>query len=70
MIFEVSYDNCNADASLMNQIISNFQADGTDLLVARRNAGGHGHAGCDGGDRETPVVFAAVSDPVSVGLVD
>ena len=26
--FDVSYDNCNADANVMEQIISDFQADG------------------------------------------
>ena len=25
--FNIEYDNCNADSTLMNQIISNFQAD-------------------------------------------
>lgn len=32
--FNVEYDNCNADSNLMSQIISNFQADSADLLVA------------------------------------
>lgn len=31
--FEVSYDNCNADANVLNQIIANFQADEVDLMV-------------------------------------
>ena len=31
--FDVSYDNCNADASVMEQIISDFQADKVDLMV-------------------------------------
>ena len=31
--FDVSYDNCNADASVMEQIISDFQADNVDLTV-------------------------------------
>ena len=31
--FEVSYDNCNADAAVMNQIIANFEADQVDLMV-------------------------------------
>jgi len=67
--FDVSYDNCNADASVMNQIIANFIADDVDLMVGvatpvamnmqratRKNA--------------IPVVFAAVSDPVGVELVE
>ena len=32
--FHVEYDNCNAESNLMSQIISNFQADNSDLLVA------------------------------------
>ena len=31
--FEVSYDNCNADATVMEQIISNFIADDVDLMI-------------------------------------
>ena len=31
--FDISYDNCNADANVMEQIISDFQADGVDLMV-------------------------------------
>ena len=29
----VKYDNCNADANVMNQIIANFAADNVDLMV-------------------------------------
>ena len=36
--FNVEYDNCNADSNLMSQIISNFQADSADLLVAVNRA--------------------------------
>ena len=67
--FEVSYDNCNADASLMNQIISNFQADGTDLLVGVATPVAMAMQAATEGT-QTPVVFAAVSDPMSVDLVD
>ena len=49
--FNVEYDNCNADSNLMSQIISNFQADSADLLVARRNARRHVHAGGHRRDR-------------------
>mgnify|MGYP000503055589 CR=1 FL=1 len=66
--FDISYDNCNADANVMEQIISDFQADGVDLMVGvatpvamRRQASTEG--------TDTPVVFSAVSDPVSAGLV-
>ena len=67
--FNVLYDNCNADSNLMSQIISNFQADQADLLVGVATPVAMAmQAATDG--TETPVVFAAVSDPVSVGLVD
>ena len=29
--FEISYDNCNADSAVLNQIIANFIADKVDL---------------------------------------
>lgn len=67
--FKVEYDNCNADATLMNQIISNFQADGADLMVAVATPVAMAmQAAVDGTD--TPVVFAAVSDPVATGVVE
>ena len=66
--FEIYYDNCNADASVMNQIISNFIADGVDLMVgvATPVAMAMQSATEESG---IPVVFAAVSDPISTGLV-
>lgn len=67
--FAVEYDNCNADATLMNQIITNFQADGADLMVAVATPVAMAmQAAVDGTD--TPVVFAAVSDPVATGVVE
>ena len=67
--FNVEYDNCNADSNLMSQIISNFQADSTDLLVAVATPVAMAMQAATE-ESGTPVVFAAVSDPVSVGLVD
>ena len=52
--FDVSYDNCNADANVMEQIISDFQADNVDLMVGIA----------------TPVAISAGSDPVGSGLVE
>ena len=66
--FTIDYDNSNADASVMGQIISNFQADKVDLMVgiatpvAMQMQAATEESG-------TPVVFAAVSDPVSCRLV-
>ena len=66
--FEVQYDNCNADAAVMEQIISGFVADGVDLMIGvatpvamRMQAATE--------DNGIPVVFSAVSDPVGAGLV-
>ncbi len=67
--FHVEYDNCNADSNLMSQIISNFQADHADLLVGVATPVAMAMQAATEGT-QTPVVFAAVSDPVSVGLVD
>ena len=66
--FEISYDNCNADANVMEQIISDFQADGVDLMVGVATpVAMRMQASTEGTD--TPVVFSAVSDPVGAGLV-
>ena len=67
--FNIEYDNCNADSNLMSQIISNFQADGADLLVAVATPVAMAMQAATE-ETGTPVVFAAVSDPVSAGLVD
>ena len=67
--FNVLYDNCNADASVMEQIIAGFLADNVDLMVgvATPVAMRMQTATEDSG---TPVVFSAVSDPVGTGLVE
>ncbi len=64
----VKYDNCNADATVMEQIIDNFVVDQVDLMVGvatpvamRMQAATE--------DNQIPVVFSAVSDPVGAGLV-
>ena len=66
--FEISYDNCNADAAVLNQIISNFQADQVDLMVGVATPVAMAMQGATEGS-DTPVVFAAVSDPEGAGLV-
>ena len=65
--FNVKVDNCNLDANVLNQIIANF-ADmdlmvgvATPVAIAMKNSTD---------DSNIPVVFAAVSDPLSAGLVD
>lgn len=67
--FEVSYDNCNADANVMSQIIANFIADDVDLMVGVATPVAMAMQTATE-DNQIPVVFAAVSDPQSVGLVE
>ncbi len=69
VVFDISYDNCNADVNVLEQIIQNFIADNVDLMigVATPVAVSMQAATEDNG---IPVVFAAVSDPLSAGLVD
>lgn len=64
----VKYDNCNADANVMNQIIANFAADDVDLMVGVATPVAMAMQSATE-DSKTPVVFAAVSDPVGAGLV-
>ena len=65
---EVKYDNCNADANVLAQIISNFKADGVDLMIGVATPVAISmQAETEGTD--IPVVFSAVSDPISCGLV-
>ncbi len=66
--FEIDYDNCNADSSVLQQIVQNFITAEVDLMVGVATP----VAKCMQTmteDNQIPVVFAAVSDPTD-GLVD
>ena len=67
--FQVSLDNCNTDAAVMNQIISNFEADKVDLMVGVATPVAMAMQAATE-ESKTPVIFAAVSDPVGAGLVE
>ena len=67
--FDISYDNCNADAAVMNQIIANFIADKVDLMIGVATPVAVAMQSATE-DNNIPVVFAAVSDPVGAGLVE
>ena len=67
--FEIEYDNCNADANLLQQIIANFIADEVDLMVAVATPVAMAMQAATA-EKNIPVVFAAVSDPLSAGLVE
>ena len=66
--FMIDYDNPNADSTIMSQIISNFQADKVDLMVGIATPVAMAMQAATE-DSQTPVVFSAVSDPVSAELV-
>ena len=67
--FDVKYDNCNADAAVMNQIIANFIADDVDLMIGVATPVAMAMQAATE-DNQIPVVFSAVSDPVGAGLVE
>ncbi len=67
--FDIAYDNCNADATVMNQIISNFIVDQVDLMVGVATPVAMAMQAATE-DTDIPVVFAAVSDPIDAGLVE
>ena len=67
--FEILEDNCNLDANVMNQIITNFIAQNVDLMVGVATPVAMGMQAATEENR-IPVVFAAVSDPLGAGLVE
>ena len=67
--FEISYDNCNTDSAVLNQIIANFMADKVDLMIGVDTPVAVAMQAATE-DNQIPVVFAAVSDPVSTGIVE
>ena len=67
--FDIKYDNCNADAAVMNQIIANFIADDVDLMIGVATPVAMAMQAATE-DNKIPVIFSAVSDPVGAGLVE
>lgn len=67
--FNIEYDNCNADANLMNQIISNFMADEVALMVGVATPVAMAMQSATE-DSDIPVVFSAVTNPVSTAIVE
>ncbi len=66
---EIKNDNCNADPNVMDQIIADYIADDVDLMVGVATPVAMAMQSATE-DNQIPVVFAAVSDPVSAELVD
>lgn len=67
--FDVKYQNSNADSNVLNQIVSNFIADDVDLMVGIATPVAMAMQSATEG-KKLPVVFSAVSDPLSKKLVD
>ena len=67
--YEILYQNCNADGSVMQQIISSFISQKVDVMVAIATPVAMTMQAMTE-DNEIPVVFAAVSDPVAAGVVE
>ncbi|MBR4461459.1 MAG: ABC transporter substrate-binding protein [Erysipelotrichaceae bacterium] len=66
---KINEDNANADANVLSQIVSNFIADEVDLMIGVATPVALNMQG-QTEDNPIPVVFAAVSDPLAVGLVE
>ena len=65
--FEIEYDNCNADANVLNQIVANFIADDVDLMIGVATPVA---MSMQAADSDIPIIFSAVTDPVAAGLVE
>lgn len=67
--FDILYDNCNADSNVLYQIVANFVAEDVDLMIGVATPVAMAMQAATE-DNKIPVVFAAVSDPLAVQLVD
>lgn len=68
---EIKYDNCNGDSMVLNQIVSNFIIDNVDLMIGVATPVAIAmQSAVEIENSDIPVVFAAVTDPVGVKLVD
>lgn len=64
--FEIDYQNCNADANVLAQIVSNFIADDVDLMVGIATPVA---MAMQSATSDIPIIFSAVSDPEGAQLV-
>ncbi len=67
--FEILYDNCNADFGVMAQIIEKFISEKVDVMVGIATPVAVTMQGMTA-ENQIPVIFSAVSDPLSAGLVE
>ncbi|MDD7281033.1 MAG: ABC transporter substrate-binding protein [Erysipelotrichaceae bacterium] len=67
--FEIDIENCNADSTVLNQIITDFITDEVDCMVAVATPVAMAMQSATE-DNHIPVVFSAVSDPVGSQIVE
>lgn len=65
--FEIVTANANGDTSALSAILENYRTDGTDIIVPIATSTAQSAKAVFDGEK-TPIVFAAVSDPVAAGL--
>ena len=65
--FKVDYQNCYGDPNAVDDIVARFEEENVDLMVGISSTVAHAMEGA--ANSGTPVVFAAVSDPVGSGFV-
>ncbi len=63
---KIDYKNAQGDASNLNTIVTQFVADGKNLLVPIATPSAQAAAAAT---KTIPIIFASVSDPVTAGLV-
>ena len=66
--FDISYDNGQNDASMLNQIGTQVVSDGVDMIIPIATLAAQSMV--TAADGNIPVVYAAISDPESAGLTD
>ena len=64
--FDISYDNGQNDASMLNQIGTQVVSDGVDMIIPIATLAAQSMV--TAADGNIPVVYAAISDPESAGL--
>ena len=67
--FRIEYQNANADMNIVSQIVAQFIAEDVDLMIGVATPVALEMARMTE-DKDIPVVFAAVSDPLGCGLVE
>ena len=69
IVFNITYENGQNDASMLNQIGTQVVSDGVDMIIPIATLAAQSMVtAADGTD--IPVVYAAISDPESAGLTD